>query len=394
VFLHRWDADVGAEFLVAQDPNSQAWRPTDVEIPTNYARVYLGTYTNRGSRGIYQGVLDLRTGELSLEGLAAGTERPTFLAIHPTEKYLYAVGEVSDFDDQPTGVVHAFRIDAKTGQLTRINRQPSGGMGPCHVSVDASGRCVLVANYRGGSVAALRIREDGGLEPAATVIQHHGSSVHPKRQEGPHAHSINPDPTNRFALAADLGLDRVLLYRLDPNAASLKPASTPFVTLPPGSGPRHLAFHPDGKSCFVINELLSTLAVFQYDATTGTLTARQTVSTLPAEFAGQNTTAEVQVHPSGRFVYGSNRGHDSIAVFAIASETGEVSLVEHESTAGESPRNFRIDPSGRFLLAANQNSDNVVVFRIDPQDGSLAPTGSQIGVSAPVCIRFAAMPGP
>jgi 6-phosphogluconolactonase len=251
----------------------------------------------------------------------------------------------------------------------------------------------MVANYRGGSVAALAIRDDGGLEPPTSVIQHRGSSVHPKRQQGPHAHSINPDPTNRLAVAADLGLDQLRFYQLDPANAELQPARPPAVSLPPGSGPRHLAYAPDGRSCYVINELLSTIAVFRVEGESAGLELQQTISTLPEEFAGENTTAEVQLHPSGRFVYGSNRGHDSIAVFAVDAESGRLSLVEHEPTQGETPRNFRVDPSGRFLLAANQNSDSVVVFRIDPETGSLAPTGSQISVSAPVCVRFVSMPG-
>lgn len=354
----------------------------------NFVTVYFGTYTRGDSRGIYQGRLDLCNGQLTLEGLAAETTNPSFLTIHPSRKFIYAVGEISNFNGQKAGAVSAFRIRKDNAKLELLNQQPSGGTGPCHVSVDAGGKCLLVANYGSGSVASLPIREDGSLGAAGSVIQHEGSSVNPRRQAGPHAHSINVDRGSRFAFSADLGLDRVMVYRLDPTAARLEPNAVPWTVVTPGSGPRHFAFHPSGEFAFVINELASTITVFRYDSQRGILSEIETVSTLPPDFDGSNSTAEVAVHPSGRFVYGSNRGHDSIAVFRIDEESGKLTAVEHESTRGQTPRNFGIDPSGRFLLAANQKSNNVVVFRIDERDGSLAATGGQIQLGTPVCVKF------
>ena len=360
-----------------------AERPADPQLP-----VYIGTYTRGESKGIYLCRLDLATGRLVVQGVAAEVENPSFLAIHPNRQFLYAAGEIGRFAGKSSGAVSAFAVAAATGQLTLLNQQPSGGGGPCHVVVDATGQCVLVANYGAGSVAALPLRADGRLEAPATVIQHQGSSVHPQRQKGPHAHSINLDAANRFAFAPDLGLDRILIYRLDPAAAKLTPHEPPFAALTPGAGPRHFAFHPNRKFAYVINELQSTVTAFAYDAEAGALTMLQTTSTLPADFRDSNTTAEVQVHPSGKFLYGSNRGHHSIAVFTIDPATGSLTAVQHESTQGQTPRNFGIDPSGTYLLAANQDSHNVVVFRIDPATGKLTPTGHQAAVPWPVCVKM------
>lgn len=352
-------------------------------------RMYLGTYTSGASQGIYVGRLDLATGGLRLDGLAAETRNPSFLAIHPNCRFLYAVGEISDFDGKRTGAVNAFRIEPTTGRLELLNQHSSGGTGPCHLVVDRTGRNVLVANYGGGSVAVLPIRDDGRLGSATGFVQHEGSSVHPRRQQRPHAHSINLDAANHFAFAADLGLDKVLIYRFDAAAGTLTANEPPWANVAPGAGPRHFAFHPGGQFAYVINELQSTLTAFRYDAARGALEAIHTISTLPAPLEG-NTTAEVQVHPSGRFIYGSNRGHDSIAVFAVDKDTGRLTLVEHEPTQGKTPRNFGVDPTGRFLLACNQNSDTVVSFRIDPQTGGLTATGHQLEVAAPVCVKFVA----
>lgn len=349
-------------------------------------RVYFGTYTDTTSKGIYVGQFDPAQGRVSGVELAAAAARPSFLAIHPHRPLMYAVGEVADFQGKKSGVVRAFAIEA-SGKLRLLNEQPSGGAGPCHVSVEPGGRCVLVANYGGGSVASLPIEADGRLAPAGSVIQHRGSGPNRQRQQGPHAHSINVDPTGRFALAADLGCDKVFVYRLDAAAGRLTSHDPPAVELAPGAGPRHLAFHPNGRFAYVINELDSTVTTLAYDAAAGRLKVVASVSTLPPSFSGTNTTADVHVHPSGKFLYGSNRGHDSIAVFAIADD-GTLRPLAHESTRGRTPRNFALDPTGQYLLAANQDSDTVVVFRIDTQTGLLTLVGQPVALPRPVCIRF------
>ena len=354
--------------------------------PGGKLRVYVGTYTRAESRGIYQFDLDPASGATQQVHLAAETVNPSFLAVHPSKRFLYAVGEIGNYHGKKTGAVNSFSVDPHSGKLTLLNQQPSGGAGPCHLVVDAKGKNVLVANYGGGSVAVLPINDDGRLGKATSVIQHEGSSVNPQRQQGPHAHSINLDAANRFAFAADLGLDKVLIYRFDPLHGKLTPHGEASVA--PGSGPRHFAFHPSGKFAYVINELASTVTAFRYDGRAGRLETVQTISTLPQDFEGENWTAEVQVHPSGRFVYGSNRGHDSIAIFSVDPATGRLTAVGHESTRGQTPRNFGIDPDGSLLLAANQNSDTIVLFRIDAKTGRLKMTGKPIDVPAPVCIKF------
>lgn len=353
--------------------------------------VYVGTYTNNDkSKGIYVSRLDLATGRLGEPQLAAETTSPSFLAIAPDGQHLYAANEVGQFDGKPTGAVTAFAIDRASGQLRHLNQQSSGGAGPAHLVTDRTGKVVLVANYGGGSVAALPIADDGSLRPATSVVQHTGSSVNPKRQTKPYAHSINVGPGNRFAYAADLGIDKVLIYRLDPEAGTLTPATPPSASVAPGSGPRHFALHPTRPYAYVINEMLLTVTAFNRDADTGALTERQTITTLPPGQTTQDgfSTAEVQVHPSGRFLYGSNRGHDSLTVFAIDQATGRLTFVQNEPTQGSFPRGFGIDPTGQFLLAGNQRSDTLVVFRIDQQTGRLTPTGQSLSIGAPVCVKF------
>lgn len=350
--------------------------------------VYFGTYTGKSSKGIYLSRLQAESGQLAPPTLAAETPSPSFLALAPDGKCLYAVNEVSTFEGKAAGAVTAYRVDPPDGRLTMLNRVSSGGGAPCHVTVDASGRTVLVANYSGGNVASFAIQKDGSLGPGS-LIQHAGSSVNKSRQAGPHGHYISPDPANRFALACDLGLDQVLVYRLDPAKAALEPHAPPHASLPPGSGPRHLAFRPDGRFVYVINEMTCTMTTFRYDAARGVLKRQDTVSTLPEGEAVKPaySTAEVEVHPSGKFLYGSNRGHDTLVVFAINPD-GSLRRVEHVSTRGRTPRSFGIDPTGRWLLAANQSSDTVVVFRIDAATGKLTPTGQEIAVGAPVCVKF------
>ncbi len=347
-------------------------------------RVYVGTYTGRGSKGIYAFEFNLQTGEASQPRLVAETPNPSFLAIHPSLRFLYAVNEI--WGGGKEGTVSAFAIQLD-GSLRFLNLQPSKGIGPCHLTVDKTGKFVLVANYGSGSVAVLPILPDGRLGETTCTIQHEGKSANPQRQEGPHAHSINLDPANKFAIVADLGIDKLLVYQFDATKGTLKTNDPPFVATAPGAGPRHVAFHPNGKFVYAINELNSTVTAYRYDAAKGTLTEIQTVSTLPEGFTGTNTTAEVQVHPSGRFLYGSNRGHDSIAIFTIDSE-GKLTSIGHQPTQGKTPRNFGIDPTGTYLLAANQDSDNLVVFRIDPQTGKLEPTGLTLEILTPVCVKF------
>ena len=355
--------------------------------------LYVGSVPNSSGQkteGIYRLRLDPATGALTKPEKVAEARRPSFLAIHPTRKYLYACNEIGDFEGKRAGGVSAFAIDApESGNLTPLNDQPSGGVGPCYVRVDATGKNVLVANYGSGSVAVVPIDlATGKLKEPTAQVQHAGSSVNPDRQQGPHAHSFNPDPSNRFALACDLGLDQVLVYRFDPEKGTLAPNDPPFGKVAPGGGPRHLAFHPNGKLAYVVNEMGNTVTTFAWDGDRGTLTEIQTVGTLPADFTGSNTTAEVTVHPSGKFVYASNRGHDSIAVFNVNDATGQLTPRGQTSTQGKTPRHFTIDPTGQFLVAANQASDTLVVFRIDPSSGALSPTGSAVNVPTPTCVKF------
>ena len=350
-------------------------------------RVYFGTYRSSTSHGIYLSSLNSTTGQLSPPVLAAEAMNPSFVALHPSGKFLYAVSEVSDFQGKPVGTVSAFSIDPATGMLKLLNQRPSAGAGPCHLIVDKSGTNVLVANYGGGSVAVLPIGADGLLKESTSMMQHHGKSVDPGRQEGPHAHSVNLDAANRYAFVADLGLDKVMIYLFDPEKGLLTVNEPPSASLAPGSGPRHFAFHPSRRFAFVNNEMTSTVTSFAYEETRGTLTEIQTITTLPKPHAG-NSTAEVVVHPNGKFLYVSNRGHDSLAMFLIDEETGRLTVNGHQSTGGKVPRNFNIDPTGQFILAANQSTNNVVVLKIDQATGKLTPTGNSIDVGSPVCVRF------
>ncbi len=349
------------------------------------ARFYVGTYTRQQSKGIYLYEMDLKSGQAQPLGVAAETTNPSFLAIHPNRRFLFAVSEADKFAGQKGGGVSAFAIGAD-GKLTALNGQPSGGSFPCHLAVDPTGKCVLVANYGSGTIEAVPVGDDGKLGPPNALVQHAGKGADPKRQEGPHAHSVYFDPAGKLALACDLGLDKIMLYRLDAGKAALTPADPPFATVAPGSGPRHLAFSPNGKFVYVINEMGNTITAFAYDA--GQFKQVQTISTLPADFNGRNTTAEIEVHPSGKFLYGSNRGHDSIAIFSADPATGMLAAVGHQSTEGKNPRSFAIDPTGQFLLAANQDAGGIVIFKIDAQNGKLAPTGSKIDVPFPVCVVF------
>lgn len=367
---------------------------TATEAPPKSLWVYVGTYTGDGStsKGIYRFALDLADGKLGEPELVAETESPSFLSIHPNGKALYAVAEVSEADGKPGGALAAFAIDPRTGALSPLNKQSTRGGYPCFVGVDPAGKVALAANYGGGSVSSYPIAADGKLGEAATFIQHEGSSVDRARQEKPHAHSINADAAGRFAIAADLGLDKLLVYRIDPAAGTLAPNDPPFARVAPGSGPRHFAFHPDGKHAYVINEMLLTVTAFDWDAEKGALSEIQTISTIPDDVTDRKglSTAEVQVHPSGKFLYGSNRGHDTIAAYKIDQATGKLARIENEPTGGKTPRNFGIDPTGQYLLAANQDSNTIVAFKIDQETGELTPTGQEVAVPKPVCVKFLA----
>ena len=351
-------------------------------------RVYFGTYTGKNSQGIYSSEFDVKTGQLEAPVLAAETPQPSFLAIHPNGRYLYAVNELMDYQGKSAGAVSAFRIDRQSTQLIALNQQSSLGSAPCHVVVDGSGTTVLIANYAGGSVGSYRIQPNGSLGPSVSFIQHSGKGSNPQRQEGPHAHSIYTDAANRFAIVADLGLDRMLVYRFNPADSSLTPHNAPLAAWSSGTGPRHFAFHPNGRWGYAINEMASTVTAVTYDRTKGQLTSGASISTLPEGVKMDTSTAEIFVHPSGKFVYGSNRGHDSIAVFQVDSRNGSLKAVQNQSTGGKVPRGFGIDPTGKWLLAANQASGSVVVFQIDQKTGLLRPTGESIAVGSPVSVQF------
>jgi 6-phosphogluconolactonase len=352
--------------------------------------VYVGTYTRQNSKGIYAWRFQPSSGKLTSIGLVAETSNPSFLAVHPNRRYLYAVNEDNNFQGKPGGGVSAFAIDDKSGQLKLINQVSSGGPGPCHLALDKTGKWLFVANYGGGSVSAYPVHPDGSLGEASAFVQHKGASVNP-RQRGPHAHSANLSPDNKFVLFADLGLDEVLTYRID-SAGKLPPADPPFSKVQPGSGPRHMAFHPKGKFAYACNEIAATVTVFAYDSSNGSLKELQTISMVPEGYAGAKGAAEIAVHPSGKFVYASNRdtangGKDTIAVFAVDPAKGTLTPVEY-TPVGKIPRNFAIDPSGKYLFEANQEGASVLLYRIDPKTGKLTSTGDKLDVPLPVCVVF------
>jgi 6-phosphogluconolactonase len=346
--------------------------------------VYVGTYTDGTSRGIYRFTFDPATGATTEPVLAVETKNPSFLALHPSGRFLYAVGEISSFEGQKTGAVSAFAVDPKTGDLTLLNQQPSEGAGPCHLVLDRAGKNVLVANYGGGTVAVLPIDADGRLKKASSVRVHEGSGPNQARQQKPHAHGIYLDAAERFAFSPDLGADRIFVYRFDAAKGTLEPHGA--APLDPGSGPRHLAFHPNGKVLYSINELLSTVTVFSYDPEKGALEKVQVISALPAGFAGTSWTAEIEVSRDGRFAYGTNRGDDSLVVFKVDPATGRLAVAGHVPVGGKYPRHFTIDPTGGWLLAAHQNSATISVFKLDPTTGMPSPVGGMVKVDKPVCI--------
>ncbi len=351
-------------------------------------RVYFGGYTGPGTggKGIYTATFDKATGTLTQPELAVAVGSPSFLCPAPDGKTLYAVGE-SDGKDADGGPVYAYRIDPATGKLTLLNQLTSGGSGPCHVAVDAKGEFAVVANYGGGSCAVFKLAADGRLAERTAFVQHKGSVALPERQGGPHAHCGAFDPTGNTVLVSDLGLDKLLVYQLDRATGKLTPR--PPVVLPPGSGPRHFELSPKADFAVVCGEIDSTVNLVTLDLAAGTSAVTQSLSTLPAPVKG-NSTAECRLHPSGKFVYVSNRGHNSIAAFKL--DAGKLTAIGHATEGIKIPRNFNFDPSGEFLLVANQDGNSVVVFKLGA-DGVPTPTGAKIDVPAPVCIKFVATKG-
>ena len=356
--------------------------------------VYAGAYTGPQSKGIYCWTLDTATGSVASAGLAGETTSPSFIEVAPNHRFLFAVNEVDSFQGKPAGSVTAFSIDAATGKLTLLNQQTSGGRGPCYLTVDSQTKNVLVANYNGGSIECLPIQSDGRLGTPTAFFQHTGKSIVAGRQDVPHAHCIVLDAAGKFAFVCDLGLDKVMSYRFDASQGTLTPNQPAFTATKPGAGPRHLVFAPDGRQAFVINEINSTIAHYAYDAAAGTLAELQTVSSLPQGFTGTSTAAEIAVHPSGKFLYGSNRGDDSIAVFGMDAANGSLAFLQRVPAGGKTPRNFAIDPSGKFLFAANQGANNIVIFNLDPATGRLSPSGKVLDVASPVCVKFLPAPPP
>jgi len=339
-------------------------------------------FVGSGKKNIEAFRFDLSSGALTRVGLAAEIEHPSFLSISPNHKFLYAISEGRN---AAASSLSAFAIDAAAGKLTFLNKQPAGGAGPCYVEIDPSGKCALIANYNSGSFAAFPLAGNGEVQTMSAFIQDQGSSVDKSRQEGPHAHCLVAGPGDKFAFGCDLGLDKVMIFKFDPAKGTLVANEPAFVQTKPSAGPRHIAFDPNGRWAFVINEMGSSLTVFRCDAATGTLREMDTYTTLPKDFSGQSTCAEVAVHPSGKFVYASNRGDDSIAVFGCDPANGRLTFIQRVPTGGKTPRQFEIDPTGRYLLAGNQESNAVVVFSIN--DGHLQPVGMPVQSDNPMCVR-------
>lgn len=345
-------------------------------------RVFTGTYTGGKSEGIYVYNLNGETGELTYSSHIGDIENPSFLVLSPDHSRLYAVSETGE----PGGNVYAYAVDPDSGALTYLNDQPAHGTLPCSIDIDRSGRCVLVANYGSGTISSYPVQSDGTLGAAVSKIQHEGSSVNESRQQGPHAHMIRHDLDYNYVFVPDLGMDKIMIYKLDPATAVLTPHGE--ASVPPGSGPRHLEFHPNRKYAYVINEMGNTVTAFHYDASAGTLTEIETVPTLPDDFEGNSSTADIHITDSGKYLYGSNRGHDSLAMYEVDASTGRLSLIGIESTRGENPRNFGIDPTGTFVLVGNQSTDTVTTFRLDHATGRLIDIGQIAEVPAAVCLKM------
>ncbi len=372
--------------LSAQNSTAVTANPTD-------QLVIIGTYTDKGnSEGIYLFRFQTKTETLDPIGIIGEIDNPSFIAVHPGKHTLYAVSEVRGSIHNEGGSVSAYKVHFDSLQATLLNKVSTGCAGPCHLTVDKEGQNVFVAHYTGGAVSSLMLSEEGRLEASKEVIHHEGSGPHPRQKE-PHAHSVNMDPSNRFALVADLGMDRVIVYARDSKTGHLETTENMSdAILHPGAGPRHLALHPTKPFVYVINELDSTISLFSFAEASGFSAEKQIISTLPANFKGKNATAEIKISPTGKFLYGSNRGHDSLAIYAIDNETGILKLNKHQSTLGKNPRNFEIDPTGNYLFAANQDSNDVSLFRIDPQTGDLTPLKTKLNIPRPVCVKMIPIP--
>ena len=348
--------------------------------------IFVGTFDGHGSEGLY--VFSFDREALAFELLQTISERssPSFQAVHPQMQVLYSIN-MSEFSDQNNHqTISAYRADRESGTLSLINEQSVLGRNPAHVSVDPLGSFVFVSNYNTGNVSMFPIRDDGGLEEASDVVQHSGSSINPRRQQTAHAHAADPSPDGRFLYVSDLGIDKIMIYEIDRQHGKLSPAATPWFEHTPGAGPRHLSFRPDGAFAYSAEELSSTVAVLRVDKNTGALHQIQRIPMLPDDFDGNSTAADIHVSPDGKFLYASNRGHESIVIYAIDEPTGELTLVGHEPTIGEHPRNFMIDDKGEFLLVANRFNNHIVLFRRDPMTGLLEFTGTEVTVPVAVCI--------
>lgn len=348
--------------------------------------IYVGTFAGRGSQGLYVFEFDRSTGRLTEIQTVSDREGPNFQALHPDGNYLYSVSGEAFSEDANYGTITAYHIDQETGMLTKINEQSVEGRGPAHVSIDPRGRFAYVSNYGAGNLSVFAINEDGSLTEAVDVVQHEGSSVNERRQGRPHVHSIMPSADGLFIYASDLGIDKIMIYEVDLTTGKLTPAEPPYVENTPGAGPRHFKIHPNGEFAYAAEELSYTVAAFRVDQSTGALTQIQRVSMVPDDFEGVNSAADIHISPDGRFLYASNRGHDSLVIFEIGETTGGLSLVGHEPTRGGHPRNFMIDQQGEFVLVANRDDDNVVVFRRDETTGKLSYTGEQVHVPMAVCV--------
>lgn len=350
--------------------------------------VYVGTYTGDGSDGIYACHFNPADGDLGPVRLVAKTDNPSFLTTDPDGRFLYAVNEVDFFQNEPAGGVSVFEINRESGKLALLQQISSLGKGPCHLSLDKSGKYLMVANYNSGNFSVFPVRNDGSLGDNTAFIQSAGSGADKVRQTGPHAHYIQVTGNNKFVMVADLGTDKILIYRFDPATGELTANTPAFVATDPGAGPRHLVFAPSGNFMFVLNELSSTVSVFDFDQDSAKLQVKQTISTLPEQFTGMNTAAEILAGYNGRFLYVSNRGDDSIVVFYIDKDNGSLTFVDRVPCGGKSPRNFEIDPTGQWMLVTNQDSDNIMLFQIDQESGRLIQTTRSVDISSPVCIRF------
>ncbi|WP_044171897.1 lactonase family protein [Flectobacillus major] len=344
--------------------------------------VLVGTYTSKASKGIYVYKFNTATGELQFSSVVSGVKNPSFITLSPNQKFAYSVGE-TDGD----GTVNAFSFDKQSGSLSFLNSESAGGAGPCHITTDRTGKWVIAGNYGGGSLSILPILGNGTVGKATQTIQHTGHSVNASRQEKPHVHSINVAPNNQDVFVPDLGVDKIYTYSLDTQKGLLNEGKPAYTSSIAGSGPRHFTFHPNGKWAYVIEELSATVTAYRYQK--GGLKATQTISTLPADYTGKKWCADIHISPDGKFLYASNRSHESITVYAINTKTGQLTWVDNTNVAGKTPRNFAIDPTGNYILVANQDSDNITIFKRDKATGKFTYTGTSVEVSMPVCLQWA-----